>query len=493
MKYLLYMEDTLNPQPTIPVQEPAAPQVSNISQASPPENKNSHVLKIIMGITCLALGGSQIILSISLFLFVVPQVKGLQESLEITQQPITFYLAYASLAITAFLGLVNLFLGYMLLRQKINVKKALMLFAIIWVIQGVMIGLIITSIITPIYKTISAVDSNLVTTSPTQSPTMIKEWQLYRNEQYGYEVQFPRNWTVNDATDETTIPLNPDFKPELWGNEIHRISIASSEDWQLNFTIAVEPNTRNQTLKDFAEILTAPDSDGKQIARVRDWNTQVAGMNAIRIERVCCSWPENQTLLVLKDNFLFTIMYPDIRDDDSNEQKYEDFRKIFDKILSTFKFTDQNTTSTTPTPDPTANWKSYSNSAYSIMYPPEWKIANASETGISFESPDYKDDGGLPIITAGYRASVSLNQNCNAVYTFNEGESDEQAGSATWLKKTTTIYKRDNGPLITYLLLSGSQTHDACFTIIFPKNNASNQYATNKKQIFEVANTLVIK
>lgn len=89
--------------------------------------------------------------------------------------------------------------------------------------------------------------------------------------------------------------------------------------------------------------------------------------------------------------------------------------KLFDQILSTFKFLDQTTPTLTPakkiTPTPTiaiSNWKTYINGnvEFSIKYPPSWKESPSQLTGNAF-SQEIKDQDGFYTFEIYYRVNYN--------------------------------------------------------------------------------------
>ncbi len=100
------------------------------------------------------------------------------------------------------------------------------------------------------------------------------------------------------------------------------------------------------------------------------------------------------------------------------------------KVVSNQQNTVVPTTILSPTPDGTANWKTYINNSISFKYPPGWKFSDAKYPGLtsySISSPDLRIEGGLAggILTDGATiydpiASKSLNVNSSPANAFNK-------------------------------------------------------------------------
>lgn len=151
----------------------------------------------------------------------------------------------------------------------------------------------------------------------------------------------------------------------------------------------------------------------------------------------------------------------------------------------------------TLTPDITG-WKTFTNSVYSISYPSTF-TEHEIPAGNLFElySPDYADDGGYPTITDGFRITVCVKSNC--IPSFEEYAKQElnnppfqKVEKIMWLNTPSTVYKRDFNQ-ISYDIFPDNSASNVSVSIVTPLQGGEEIFNTNKKLIYQIANTLKLK
>ncbi len=167
------------------------------------------------------------------------------------------------------------------------------------------------------------------TSSPQADPTA--GWKTYTNTQYGFGLTFPDSWK---------------------GYSVTKQEITSGKSWRINFNIK--------------------DSDGSDytlfsigIFTKTEWNRVVQQ-----------GGPASRELLNQNTTYAFTASRP--QSAPVNPALTELLNTTVTQILSTFKFTDT-------APDPTAGWKTYTNTKYglTLKYPSSFSIIENSNNFFS--------------------------------------------------------------------------------------------------------------
>ncbi len=209
----------------------------------------------------------------------------------------------------------------------------------------------------------------VIETSPTPDETA--NWQTYRNEKYGFEFKYPQNWKINDkelpddaifrieSDIDSGVPYGPiDPPPTLpYSIVVGIIENASNlDEWIANNNAGIKSKITTMKNNDFIyyKAIDVPSMSG-------ELNYYI---------------PLNQ-----KGSYLNLSLSPYFEPDEYKEQK--EAVKLFDQILSTFKFLDSTSTGET------ANWKTYRDSvaSFEIKYPANWSYTIKSKTTTS-SSPD---------------------------------------------------------------------------------------------------------
>ncbi len=187
------------------------------SQTPDPTSSDNSVIKIIVGSAAVLLGFIQILVQISLAVFVLPQLYGLYKNLAI-KLPFTTYLAYPLVIVFSIIGLINIFLGIKSFRNSKYVSKAAIFLAVSFILEMFLAGGTVISVINPIYTLIGQIDNNQEAISPVPSlnPTINPDSTTANWKTYNSKVR-PTNMT-DDKIKELSLPDSyASFKyPTTW-------------------------------------------------------------------------------------------------------------------------------------------------------------------------------------------------------------------------------------------------------------------------------------
>lgn len=155
--------------------------------------------------------------------------------------------------------------------------------------------------------------------------------------------------------------------------------------------------------------------------------------------------------------------------------------RIFDTMISTFKFTS----------DETANWKTYENEKFSIKYPQEWTMVNSDKNAdISFRSWNYSEDAA-PNVLKGYQITLYIGKGYGTDAP-KLGVVDSQ--TINWIGKTAYLEKNTwEGAFVRLRIDQTNQ--DVLMAIATPpfEKPLFKTFEDNKEVIMTAANSLKLK
>ena len=185
-------------------------------------------------------------------------------------------------------------------------------------------------------------------------------WKTYRNEEYGFEIWYPRDWNIKETIDNNVARIfnvtSPDF-------------VHSSDEIKINkgrvMTVRVFKSRLHKSLQDLKDAII---SDG-DVVGTQNTNIEIVGNDRISYDFVYRAL-HGHGLHILTDSSEIEIGIIA----GSAEPKLES-RKLFDSIISTLKFTDKKST------NDTFHWKTYTNTQYglSFQYPADAVISDISD------------------------------------------------------------------------------------------------------------------
>jgi hypothetical protein len=189
-------------------------------------------------------------------------------------------------------------------------------------------------------------------TIPFEKVDEMKDWKVYRGS--GYEVKYPSNWDYQE-TESTYVRFQKgEFKKGLPTSETY-------------ISIAKKPDPKNSDLKDWlTEEKILPANDGSQINATDISVDKTIGKQLISLR------DGGKTIYVVYGASVYQI---------SNVlmgENIEEAKKVFDQILSTFKFLGENSSINPTITITTKTWNKYINpeEEFTIDYPSDWSIDN---------------------------------------------------------------------------------------------------------------------
>jgi len=215
--------------------------------------------------------------------------------------------------------------------------------------------------------------------SPTSDP--MANWKTYSNMKYKYSLKYPLTWVeafpasdsssslISSEAEIVTLTSNVRFSDEAHGNPPYDILISYYPNPQKEAFPQIVFNYNHISLADQKKIKFSTENiSGTQRYRTNTLPSQLG----------------NETVFIQKkDGTLISISLSPYALDRPFDHQAEQ-HKIYDQILSTFKFTD-NPTANGQTID-TSTWKTYNGNEFTVKYPTNLKTQeiNGTENYTSF-------------------------------------------------------------------------------------------------------------
>lgn len=191
-------------------------------------------------------------------------------------------------------------------------------------------------------RTINSVTGEIINKINNENETA--NWQIYRNEEYGFEINYPKEWTLNEQKDEKIAekislnsPENEKLHKKIESGEVY------GEGYMRDITIIYYGSIPGGTFDEFVK--------RELISSLNPVN--FAGQSAY--EAIMGHFGAYHSILIEKNNHLYIIQF-------GNQEDKSKLTKTDNQILSTLKFIEK---------DETANWQTYKNKDYGfeIKYP----------------------------------------------------------------------------------------------------------------------------
>ena len=188
----------------------------------------------------------------------------------------------------------------------------------------------------------------------------IADWKIYSNQKYGLEFQYPSDWAVPILSDSTTSNGQPSVNLSFLNEPIQIV----------NDTVFISKSSLDGNILSFVA-----DPKYKDINWEQEFS--VGNGKAFYYVNADSKAGPSPTVYLVGANGVWLISTGDVNKKD-----------VLLKIVSTFKFTDQNET---------AGWKTYDNTkgGYFIKYPSNFRIWGENDL-VNYNADDAKYERGNP-------------------------------------------------------------------------------------------------
>lgn len=148
------------------------------------------------------------------------------------------------------------------------------------------------------------------------------DWKTYKNEEYGYEIKYPKDWMLDEGRKEAVTinsPENEKFHKKIESGEVY------GEGYMRDIKIIYYNSIPGDTFDEFVK--------RELIGSLNPVN--FAGQNAY--EAIMGHFGAYHSILIEKNNHLYIIQF-------GNREDKSKLTKTDNQILSTFKFIEKNET-----------------------------------------------------------------------------------------------------------------------------------------------------
>ncbi len=194
------------------------------------------------------------------------------------------------------------------------------------------------------------------------SPSATANWKTYTNTSNGYELSYPTGWDAIEVTSPTD--LNNRQKGEILGKgELQKVNFFNEQVGSC--IIAVLQNPQNYDLEHWGENYRVEDASGGNLAKGIG-NASIGGIAAKRFS-IFEFYHEDIATAALYKGHVYIFKYSHTRGNPNYNEEQQKAEEICLRILSTFKFLDQDKSS--------SDLKDYTNQKYkySVKYPSRLK------------------------------------------------------------------------------------------------------------------------
>lgn len=268
----------------------------------------------------------------SLTFVILPKLSALYAQLQ-TDNPISFLRILNGSFLIILIG--QILFGFWARKKVLAIgflsKKILTLCLLFILIDAIAPSFIVLSIVEPIYKLTSSIDTNTVTPPTTHTPTPTTNptanWKTYTNPEFGFEISAPPDWIK--STDKS-YPIILYAPKGLVKDSTHYVE-----------TIVIAEKTTLQP----KEWLKGKPIGGTECC-IDNFTLEEVSLNDHSFSKVSVA-ESDFTGYVTKQNGTMYYMFNDVGPTiaccniDKNDPSYKNDVKTSEKILSTFKFTNQ--------------------------------------------------------------------------------------------------------------------------------------------------------
>lgn len=177
-------------------------------------------------------------------------------------------------------------------------------------------------------------------------------WKTFTNTKYEYSVEYPANWDIEEAIAIAGVPNKPTWSGSiLQKNELQKVSFLEKDEqaiWQGTIELNVLQNPKNLNLEEWAKQYFRPlgADPSVNLAKIVG-DTTLGGKPAKKFD--VFSFDHNEVVIAtIHNNLVYQVTFAG---ENPNDLDIEIHQKIYDQILSTFRFLNVTPSPTTINPN----------------------------------------------------------------------------------------------------------------------------------------------
>ena len=297
--------------------------ILDVKAKDPPFPQNPHKLaKTIVLIFLLIFGVLQISIGAILAIFAPMLGKGL--NLGVANNA-SVYVSYIPILILVLIGVFNIVNFIKLIKNSLALKNAAFFLSISFLAQFFLVaGIVYLTVFYPVYSYNTQIEN-----ATKKASSQISTWRTIKDDKFGFYFKYPDQ--VFRYTDVSNSGADRFY---LSGSTTNQKFTPYQSVRKLDIYVSIFPESvYYKTLEDYVEKEKRVSKDLSHEAVMID-GVQAAKITEYYSSRI----PDTPVYMYIFKNgsnfFLFTLSHPDPKELEKNKQ-------ILDKILSTFKFTDQ--------------------------------------------------------------------------------------------------------------------------------------------------------
>jgi len=215
-------------------------------------------------------------------------------------------------------------------------------------------------------------------------------WVTYRNKTQGYEISYPETW-YNSWKNNPAINREPTNMIHSYTiiNELTDYIFIPTGDIKVEINIYNNFELKNQTLKDWVyntkndkeaiiDIKTIKIDNHDAVVLISDLTRSTANQDYGHNSSY------SNITRIINNGKLYTISART-----TDEKYYKEYEPIWEKIINSFKFIDN---------ESQAGWQTYKNEKYNyqIKFPPDWKINSATSDSLTIQKKNNTFNISIP-------------------------------------------------------------------------------------------------
>jgi hypothetical protein len=166
-------------------------------------------------------------------------------------------------------------------------------------------------------------------------PSAPAGWKTYTSEKFGYQAQYPADWDVVEASQQTMSEAF-DGKYIVVENELQKVTFVEKgcEFWPGEFQITVLLNPEHLSLEQWVENFDIEDVGGGSLVQEKTLIT-LSGKSAFKLTIFGF---DHQETAVISSDAQGSIFFISFEGESPNDPQFKKHLRIYERILRSFKF-----------------------------------------------------------------------------------------------------------------------------------------------------------